>query len=95
MHASETEFRPLPTSRSSVSERYLTMRSGEVEAWMAKSLVVDGLNIREILALYLRREDYAVIPVRKRRWNCTYAVGVRMNRMNVLSNVQGFRTILE
>lgn len=54
---------------------------------MAKPLVVDGLNIREILALYLRREDYAVIPVRKRRWNCTYAVGMGMNRMNVLSNV--------
>jgi hypothetical protein len=62
---------------------------------MAKPLVVAGLNIREILALYLRREDYAVILVRKRRWNCTYAVGMGMNRKNVLSNVQGSRTILE
>jgi len=58
-----------------------------VEAWMAKPLVVDGLNIREILALYLRREDYAVIPVRKRRWSCTYAIGMGMNRKNVLSSV--------
>jgi hypothetical protein len=54
---------------------------------MAKPLVVAGLNIREILALYLRREDYAVILVRKRRWNCTYAVGMGMNRKNVLSSV--------
>ena len=47
---------------------------------MAKPLAVGGLNIWEIVGLYPRREDYAVVSVRKRRWNCTCAVGMGMNR---------------
>jgi hypothetical protein len=54
---------------------------------MAKPLVVDGPNIREIVGLYPRREDYAVVSVRRRRRNCTCAVGMGMNRKDVLSNV--------
>ncbi len=45
---------------------------------MAKPLAVDGLNIPEAVGPYLRREAYAVISVRRRRWNCTYAVGMGM-----------------
>ena len=55
--------------------------------YMAKPPAIDGLNIREVVGLYLRREAYAVISVRRRRWNCTYAVGMGMNRKDVLSNV--------
>jgi hypothetical protein len=46
-----------------------------MEAQMAKLLLVDGLNIREVVGLYLRREGHAVISARKRRWSCTYAAG--------------------
>ena len=54
---------------------------------MAKPLAIDGLNIREVAGLYARREAYAVISVRRRRWNCTYAVGMGMNRKEILSNM--------
>ena len=54
---------------------------------MAKPLAIDGLNIRGVVGLYLGREAYAVISARRRRWNCTYAVGMGMNRKDVLSNL--------